>query len=96
MKLTDDEVMKSTEDYGDQCTANENEEKQIKKMGTVEPRFNDTHVFLSDDTFICDEPLAFIYGAIKKYGTDKAYLEALKEYIIREAKSINTYTVEGI
>ena len=88
--------MKLTEDYGDQCVADENATQQIKNMGTVEPRFNDTRVFLSDDTFICDEPLAFIYGAIKKYGTDKAYLEALKEYIIKIAKTINTYTVEGV
>lgn len=56
-------------------------ESYERKMGTVEPRYNDARVTLSSDERICDDDLAFIYGAIKKYGTDPKYLEDLRIYI---------------
>ncbi len=59
-----------------------------RKMGTVEPRYNDTKVMLTSDDCICDDDLAFIYGAIKKYGTDPEYLEDLRIYITKIADYI--------
>ena len=56
-------------------------ESYERKMGTVEPRYNDARVTLTSDDCICDDDLAFIYGAIKKYGTDPQYLEDLRIYI---------------
>lgn len=58
-------------------------------MGTVEPHYNDEQVFLKNENYIYDDALAFIYGAIKKYGTNREYdLNELKEYIIKEAQYI--------
>ena len=48
-------------------------------MGTVEPRWTDEHPIIGGR--INDTPLAFIYGAIKKYGNDPQYFEDLKMYI---------------
>lgn len=58
------------------------------KIGTVEPRYNDEKVLLTSDNSIQDDALAFIYGAIKKYGHEPEYFEDLKKYIINEAKYI--------
>lgn len=69
---------------------NDNPQK-VKKhstMGTVEPRYGDDKVNISDN-FIKDDALAFIYGAIKKYGNNPKYFDVLKDYIINEAKYIN-------
>lgn len=56
----------------------------IKKeyMGTVEPRYTDDskHPILGDGQ-IHDDALGFIYGAIKKYGSDPIYYNDLKKYI---------------
>jgi hypothetical protein len=43
---------------------------------------------LTENDCICDDVLAFIYGAIKKYGTDKEYLEDLRVYIKEMANDI--------
>ena len=58
------------------------------KLGTVEPRYNDVKVNIPENEYLCDDALAFIYGAIKKYGTSPSFLTELKEYIIKEAKYI--------
>ena len=51
-----------------------------KNMGTVEPRWTDEgHPIVGGR--INDTPLAFIYGAIKKYGNDPQYFDDLKIYI---------------
>jgi hypothetical protein len=63
-------------------------EMKNRKMGTVEPRYNDSRVMLTENDCICDDVLAFIYGAIKKYGTDKEYLEDLRVYIKEMANDI--------
>ena len=55
-------------------------EKQAK-IGTVEPRRNDADMFLDDEEIIEDDSLAFIYGAIKKYGTEIKYRDDLLRYI---------------
>ena len=36
---------------------------------------------LTENERLADDTLAFIYGAIKKYGTDPKALEDLKNYI---------------
>ena len=59
-----------------------------KNLGTIEPRYNDTKVVIDIDESICDDTLAFIYGAIKKYGTRKECLEGLKDYIKTMADKI--------
>lgn len=46
-----------------------------KKMETVEPVYNDGELNIKDET------LAFIYGAIKKYGNDEALYDELRGYI---------------
>lgn len=46
-------------------------------MGTVEPIYNDGELHIKDET------LAFIYGAIKKYGNDVELYDGLKSYIAR-------------
>lgn len=58
-------------------------ESEYQKMyiGTVEPRWNDSKVVLTENEYLADDALAFIYGAIKKYGTDPKALEGLKSYI---------------
>lgn len=54
------------------------------KIGTVEPKYTDLHPIQG---VIEDEALAFIYGAIAKYGTkseiryDAEFKESLKNYI---------------
>ena len=73
-------------DYFEQCGYNGYHKTYI---GTIEPRYNDSRVFLNDDKYICDDALAFIYGAIKKYGTDKNALTDLKAYISYMATRIN-------
>jgi hypothetical protein len=50
-------------------------------MGTVEPRYNDLQIILDEDRSIVDDGIAFIYGAIKKYGYRPNCIEELKEYI---------------
>lgn len=44
-------------------------------MGTVEPIYQDDNLIIKDDT------IAFIYGAIKKYGNIKESYNDLKKYI---------------
>lgn len=63
--------------------------KQQLKIGTVEPRWTDSpeHPILGDG-YIHDECLAFIYGAIKKYGCHEEYNEDLKRYILEIAEDI--------
>ena len=56
-------------------------EYQKKYIGTIEPRWNDSKVVLTENEYLADDALAFIYGAIKKYGTDPKALEDLKSYI---------------
>lgn len=46
-----------------------------KKMGTVEPIYNDGDLHIKDDA------IAFIYGAIKKYGNDEELYDELRGYI---------------
>lgn len=58
------------------------------KIGTVEPRYNDVRFTLTEENSIQDDALAFIYGAIKKYGHNPEYYEELKEYIIKETEYI--------
>ena len=58
------------------------------KLGTVEPRWNDARMNIPENEYLCDDALAFIYGAIKKYGTSKSFIKELKEYIIEEAQNI--------
>ena len=58
------------------------------KLGTVEPRWNDARMNIPENEHLCDDALAFIYGAIKKYGTSKSFIKELKEYIIEEAENI--------
>lgn len=53
----------------------------MKKLGTIEPRYDDERVRITSNNPINDETLGFIYGAIKKYGTDSEYNDALREYI---------------
>jgi hypothetical protein len=50
-------------------------------IGTIEPRWNDSKVVIVNDSHIADNALAFIYGAIKKYGTDPKAVNDLKNYI---------------
>ena len=50
-------------------------------IGTIEPRWNDSKFVLIENEYLADDALAFIYGAIKKYGTDPKALEDLKSYI---------------
>ena len=45
------------------------------KMGTVEPIYNDGELHIKDET------LAFIYGAIKKYGNNEKLYDKLRGYI---------------
>lgn len=54
-------------------------------METVEPKYTDLHPIVG---CIQDDTLAFIYGAIAQYGSEKENLEDLKEYILIEAKHI--------
>ena len=56
-------------------------EVELNYIGTIEPRWNDSKVFLNSDNKLCDDALAFIYGAIKKYGSDPNALNDLKKYI---------------
>jgi hypothetical protein len=63
-------------------------ENYDRKIGTIEPRYNVSKVFLSKDVCICDDDLAFIYGAIKKYGTDPKYLNDFRIYIKEIAEYI--------
>lgn len=58
------------------------------KMGTVEPEWNDEKHLITKAGSIQDDALAFIYGAIKKYGQNPEFYEELKEYIIKESKYI--------
>ena len=57
-------------------------------MGTVEPRYIDLKHPIEGSGVIIDDALAFIYGAIKKYGAYKEELPELKEYILTEAQNI--------
>ena len=61
---------------------------QTKKMGTVEPEYNDEEHVITSAGSIKDNALAFIYGAIKKYGQEPELFNELKEYIINETKYI--------
>lgn len=71
-----------------QCAMTEEIDEPVRKMGTIEPRYNDEKVSIAEDKCLCDDALAFIYGAIKKYGTSEACLGELKEYILKEASYI--------
>lgn len=51
-----------------------------KRIGTVEPIYKD------GDLHIRNYKLAYVYGAIKKYGNDVAYLDSLEDYIHRVLK----------
>lgn len=54
------------------------------KIGTIEPKYTDLHPIVG---CIQDDTLAFIYGAIAKYGTSAAVVKGaeghkeLKEYL---------------
>lgn len=50
-------------------------------MGTVEPRWTDLNHPIEGSGVIEDDTIAFIYGAIKKYGAYKEQIPELKEYI---------------
>lgn len=54
-------------------------------MGTVEPKYTDLHPI---QKVIEDDALAFIYGAIAKYGSNKEIFPELKEYINKQLKYI--------
>ena len=56
-------------------------------MGTVEPIYN-LNYLNEGSAIIVDDALAFIYGAINKYGAYKKELPELKEYILKEAEYI--------
>ena len=72
-----------------QCVTTEEIEEPVRKMGTVEPEWNDEKHLITKAGSIQDDALAFIYGAIKKYGQNPEFYEELKEYIIEEAKYIS-------
>ena len=61
------------------------------KIGTVEPKYTDLYRM---EGVIEDKALAFIYGAIAKYGTqrdilyDQEKLDSLKEYIAKQVENI--------
>lgn len=61
------------------------------KIGTVEPKYTDLHPMQG---VIEDEALAFIYGAIAKYGIqkeiryDEEFIKSLKDYISRQVEYI--------
>lgn len=54
-------------------------------MGTVEPKYTDLHPM---QHVIEDDALAFIYGAIAKYGSNKETFPELKEYISKMIEKI--------
>lgn len=54
-------------------------------MGTVEPKYTDLHPM---QKVIEDDALAFIYGAIAKYGSNKETFPELKEYISKMIEKI--------
>lgn len=58
------------------------------KMGTIEPRYTDINNPICGSGVIEDDALAFIYGAINKYGAYKELVPELKEYILKEAEYI--------
>lgn len=49
--------------------------KQIRHMGTVEPSYG-------ENDFIADDTLAFIYGAIDKYGAYEDLVDEVCKYIV--------------
>lgn len=53
----------------------------LNNMGTVEPRYTDINNPIQGSGVIEDDTIAFIYGAIKKYGAYKELVPELKEYI---------------
>jgi len=55
--------------------------KQYPTLGTIEPRYDDTKIFLNKTDRIVDDTLGFIYGAIKKYGNNLECIDDLKKYI---------------
>ena len=54
-------------------------------MGTVEPKYTDLRPMQG---VIEDDALAFIYGAIAKYGMHKELIPELKEYIEEQVKNV--------
>ena len=60
--------------------------KPTRVVGTIEPRWTDEHPI--EGGKLNDTPLAFIYGAIKKYGNDPKYYDDLKDYIKWMAEEI--------
>ena len=54
-------------------------------MGTVEPKYTDLRPM---QNVIEDDALAFIYGAIAKYGSNKETFPELKEYISKMIEHI--------
>lgn len=54
-----------------------NESKEQRKIGTVEPEYLRDNV----KEFSNGDKIAFVYGAIKKYGRDEAFDDDLVRYI---------------
>ena len=53
--------------------------KRTRVIGTIEPRWTDETPI--EGGMIKDTPLAFIYGAIKKYGNNPKCFDDLRDYI---------------
>lgn len=53
------------------------------KLGTIEPKYTDLRPLVG---CIEDDTLAFIYGAIAKYGTHQEFVPEVKEYILKILK----------
>ena len=74
------EVKEGDQGSGSSC------EKRKRIIGTIEPDWINEREFIGDG--IKDDDLAFIYGAIKKYGSFPEYYPDLKEYILKIAQKI--------
>lgn len=61
-------------------------DKRTRVIGTIEPDWVNEREFRGDG--IKDDSLAFIYGAIKKYGSYPECYPDLQEYILEIAKTI--------
>lgn len=57
-------------------------------IGTVEPKYTDLKPLVG---CIEDDTLAFIYGAIAKYGSNKETFPELKEYISKMIEKIGKH-----
>ena len=65
--------------------------ESFEYIGTIEPRWNDEKAVLTENEKLADDALAFIYGAIKKYGTNPKALKDLKNYIKYMVTKIGTH-----